>query len=110
MLDSKTLEWLEKREIIKTRNGFYFCGHCSMFTPFDYDKYTGYCIGEHFYECPLVSDYRDASEFEARVAAKLAVDCHDCGLCKIVDLCNGICGLERLKYARIEVEEEMSRP
>lgn len=108
MLDKGTMEWLMNREQIEIANGLYYCAHCGLFSD-NYSVFTGYCIGEYS-ECPLVSDYRDAAEFEARVAAKLAADCHDCGRCKIVDLCNGICKQERLKYARIEVEEEMSRP
>lgn len=47
--------------------------------------------------CPMVPDYRDAAEFEARVAAELAR--LNMSMCP--------CRFCRLKYARLMVEREM---
>ena len=114
MFDKGTNEWLKKREIIKNRNGFYFCGHCQNYNPSHYDQYTGYCACDYI-ECPLVTDYRDASEFEARVARKQKIkraftDIE--GACTINPHCpdgcpDMLCTECRLKYARLKAEEEM---
>jgi radical SAM protein with 4Fe4S-binding SPASM domain len=60
-----------------------------------------------FHHKKLHSDWKDAAEFEARVAAKLAFAVHDCGDCDIVMTCQNDCQWERLKHARLAVEAEM---
>ena len=72
MLDKGTMEWPMNREQIEIANGLYYCAYCGLFSD-NYFVFTGYCIGE-YYECPLVPDYRDAAEFEARVARCATID------------------------------------
>ena len=58
--------------------------------------------------CPLSSDYKDAAEFEARVAVLLtgALYSTPCNAC--LDSADKIsCRACRLKYARLEAEYEM---
>lgn len=93
MLDKKTKEWLERREYRLEKTGYYM-------SLWDFMNKTLFGMTE-------MPNWKDCAEFEARVAAKIAVESHNCGYCKIFDICNGICEWERLKYARIEVEEEM---
>lgn len=50
----------------------FFCPHCSQFNV-ERDPYLGHCDDDT--HCPLANqDFRDAAEFEARVAANLAID------------------------------------
>lgn len=106
MFDKGTKEWLEKREIIKTRNGFYFCGHCQNYSPSHYDQYTGYCACDYI-ECPLVTDYRDASEFEALVAAIMPYIVFRIVAEQAEQKDIAINSWECLKLARLTVEAEM---
>ena len=112
MLDSKTLEWLEKREIIKTSNGFYFCGHCQYYNPSHYDQYTGYCACDYI-ECPLVTYYRDTVEFEARVARCATIGLSKLNISDIPFKCiKKHSSIQELVLiaARLQVEKEMDRP
>ena len=112
MLTEAEKKWLRNRKFETCENcktNRLLCDRCNHIYP------TNVCALDRFTLSGLsvettYDELKDAAEFEARVAAKLAVDSHDCGSCKIVDLCNGICECERLKHARIEVEEEMDRP
>ena len=105
-LDALTLEWLEKRrgdpcEVCKNHR-LLFCSMCARkvkiqeFVAADFFSLSG---------CDLRPDYRDAAEFEARVAAKLAEEgktyffMHVMGYAPESEL--------RLKYARLAVEAEM---
>lgn len=76
------------------------------------------CYGEPY--CPLVPDLADALEFEGRVAAKLAeafakiIDAEFdmeirliCEACPATGRCNMDCCDSILKWARLQVEEEM---
>lgn len=66
--------------------------------------------------CPLVSDFRDAAEFEARVAAKLTglnaaeLPCYPNFLCLFSAKHLGMgCKDCFLKHARLAVEAEMEK-
>ena len=66
MLSDKDREWLEKRE----ERGDYYCYHCTD------GRLHFECLAawDAPNNCPLedAQDFRDAAEFEARVAAKLS--------------------------------------
>lgn len=119
MLSEAEKKWLEDREQVEIANGLYSCAHCQLFSN-TYSVYTGYCIGEYA-ECPIVPNFRDAAEFEARVAMKLALT-HDgpepcerneevkhCPWAKRVIEGKMTCKFCRLKHARLVVEEEMEK-
>lgn len=112
-LDERTLEWLNGKSgadypapCVRTgRRGLFTMFYC-LTCPCDYNR----AVSLEF--CPLASDYRDAAEFEARVAAKLATY-------EYTDPCNGktrcpyagkgwSCRRCNLKHARLAVEEEMA--
>lgn len=63
------------------------------------------------YNKDAIPDYKDDAEFEARVAKKLSIErgyVNEYGRCTIGTHCpNILCEECRLKYARIQVEEEM---
>lgn len=111
MLTEQERKWLEKRK--------FRCSYCI--------HYKGGIEGTCFW-CPdrkkfetsaysLVPDYRDAAEFEARVAEKLTLkepcplpenaDLDDCPYFTEDDGSAFSCRWCRLKRARITVEEEM---
>ena len=107
MLSDKDREWLEKRE----ERGAYYCYHCTdgriHFECMD--------VWNSPNNCPLedAQDFRDAAEFEARVAAKLAqntqaVPCIEHGCPHGMPLI-WLCVSCRLKYARLAVEAEMEQ-
>lgn len=106
MLDDKTLEWLEEREWAKGVLGNYSCMKCQYRVPDDL-----LCI---FRRCPKENEnFRDAAEFEARVAAKLAnYDYTDPCLGKRHCPYAGkgwTCRRCNLKQARLAVEAEMEQ-
>jgi hypothetical protein len=112
MLTEAEKKWLGDREQVEIANGLYSCAHCKLFSNI-YSVYTGYCIGEYA-ECPIVPDFQDAAEFEARVAAKLTglnaaeLPCYPNFLCPFSAKNLGIgCKDCFLKHARLAVEEEM---
>lgn len=83
MLDKQTIEWLERRKNLCTRCGVKRC----VFSPAQRNVF-GWC---DFFEVKapgsktgrLQEDYRDAAEFEARVASKVArfFDIETCKMC-----------------------------
>lgn len=121
MLDEKTLEWLKRRKNLCTR-----CAVKNCIMPNNKNRILGSC--EWFeVKAPgsktgkLREDYRDAAEFEARVAFKIArfFDIETCKMCSYQeDGCNKVKdkdGRRRkkpnewcvLKRQRIAVEREM---
>lgn len=112
MLTDKDKEWLEKRERVLVANGLYSCAHCAQYSDI-YSVWTGYCAAIEPFECCIRADFRDAAEFEARVAAKLAqntqaVPCIEHGCPHGMPLI-WLCVSCRLKYARLAVEAEMEQ-
>lgn len=112
MLTEAEKKWLEERS---SPRRLALCSRSHMATRF-FDMTQKHChhcdlhrSGARKY-CPLVSDYRDAAEFEARVAAKLAADVES-----YFEIRNGARipirrdknVFLRLKHARIEAEQEM---
>lgn len=74
-LSEKEKDWLERREkYLKL-----YCQHCQFFEPYDTPHVNpGWCSGDCWC-CPVVGkdilySFQDAAEFEARVAANLAID------------------------------------
>ena len=105
MPDEKTLEWLERREYRLEKTGYYM-------SPWDFTNKTLFCMTER-------PNWKDCAEFEARVAAKLAgtgpEPCEHgkvkhCPWPRSVIEGKRMCSFCRMKYARVEVEEEMDRP
>ena len=69
-LNEQEREWLERRKKNEKEYGSVYCPCCEQFNP-EWDLYLGYCNDST--DCPLTEhDFRDAAEFEARVAEKLA--------------------------------------
>jgi hypothetical protein len=132
MLTEADKKWLKDREEFCIEHNGYFCRHCCHAT-MDYDgsficdipqfgresEDLGFCP-VYFYEptdsyVPKLNSLLDAAEFEARVAAKLAMafcpnycdnlDANDCAIsdCALYTKRNAC----RLKHARLTVEEEM---
>ena len=107
MLDEKTLGWLEKRKCLCLRcYNFRDCLHLGR----DFKNCSD------FYRYDIQPDFRDAAEFEARVAAKLTkMDIEDVpcahGMKLFCPKKNGpdvYCGAWCLvREARLAVEEEM---
>lgn len=112
MLTEQERKWLENRKIRCSRCVHYevsgvggICFWCADREKFETSAYT------------LASDYRDAAEFEARVAEKLTLkepcplpehaDLDDCPYFTEDDGSAFSCRWCRLKRARIAVEEEM---
>lgn len=106
-------EWLERREEYLR----FYCQHCQFFKPYDTPHVNpGWCQGDCWC-CPVVGkdiqySFRDAAEFEARVALKLTdYDVSYKPLCLYYG-CNymGNCRECRLMHARLAVEAEMEEP
>jgi hypothetical protein len=96
-LTDEEIAWYAERDWTLEILGNYSCGLCQYRVPDDL-----LCI---FRECPkFKDDYKDAAEFEARVAAKLANKCTDTRPC--IGACK-TCEARRLKHARLAVEAEM---
>ena len=112
-LDEHTLEWLKASEDSELRYGFASCRYCQYFKA-TYDDWTGNCS---FLGCPKIErpNFRDAAEFEARVAASLTGDMPYafgfCSLCKYnTHGCRDLTmPLKQclIKHARLAVEAEM---
>lgn len=63
-------KWLGRRAANEMAFDAFFCPHCSQFNV-ERDPYLGHCDDDT--HCPLANqDFRDAAEFEARVAVLLA--------------------------------------
>lgn len=110
MLNEAKHCWLANRGWVQTCLGSHSCGLCLYRDPDDL-----LCV---FRVCPKFNDdFRDAAEFEARVAAKLTDEppyaFGFCQLCKYNT--HGCRNLRmkltqcRLKHARLAVEEEMEK-
>lgn len=104
MLDKATIEWWKNRNLCVKCKGYFYCMYGEHTTGFSV-RFCNLYTPERLSE----PDYKDALEFEARVAANLAdkEDCH------ITDDCvffgEGICAWCKLKEARLTVEQEMIR-
>ncbi|MGM9989324.1 hypothetical protein [Desulfovibrio piger] len=110
-LSEKEKDWLERRKKNEKEYGSVYCPCCEQFNP-EWDLYLGYCNDST--DCALTEhDFRDAAEFEARVARELSDptggyiplcmpdDCdfhdrHNCRAC-------------RLMFARLAAEAEMDK-
>ena len=70
-------KWLGRRAANEMAFDAFFCPHCEQFNV-ERDPYLGHCDDDS--RCPLTEhDFRDAAEFEARVAEKLARNiCYNC--------------------------------
>lgn len=108
MLTKKELQWLDNR-------GKFSCWYCP-------DIPQAMCaMGERPAHCAIMdTDWKDAAEFEVRVAALLAqayakiIDVEFdmeirliCEACPATGSCNMDCCDSILKWARLQVEEEM---
>ena len=112
-LDERTLEWL------KGRSDADYPGPCRRIGKrglFSMHYCLKACDGNRAASpeyCPLASDFRDAAEFEARVAAKLAENTLPlpCGSrrCPHEMPFETYCRPCRIKYTRLAVEEEMKK-
>lgn len=72
MLDEKTIKWLEQRKENLEFFGGYFCPVCPEFVFEDEGfMYCGRGGNEHCVDNPHKYVFKDAAEFEARVAAKM---------------------------------------
>ena len=128
MLTEAEKKWLEEREQFPSRGeeGGYFCKYCchAIFAHGEFccdtapeereEEDLGYCPTAYFREDSFsqVALFKDAAEFEARVAAKVAAMHWDCTRCPgdYVDDCSITdvsCTETRLKHARLAVEAEM---
>lgn len=106
-------EWLEDRQENLEIFGGYFCPDCPEFVL--EDEGFMYCGRGGWEQCVVANPhkfiFKDAAEFEARVAAKLAEGPEDCSECFwgtkgwSADNAEG-----RLKHARLAVEVEMELP
>ena len=97
MLDSKTLEWLERREYRLEKTGYYM-------SLWDFPKMTLWALLEKH-------DYRDAAEFEARVARCVTIG-SKLTISDIPFECVKKQSIQELALmaARLQVEQEMDRP
>lgn len=114
-LDERTLEWLKKR---RSPQRLALCCRTSKAMKFYAmtQKQCCYCDLHRSRSreyCPLVSDFKDAAEFEARVAAKMASTLRPCENCPDflqAPRCPAL-GLRpyycMLRNARLAVEAEM---
>ena len=108
MLTKKELQWLDNR-------GKFSCWYCP-------DIPQAMCtMGERPAHCAIMdTDWKEAAEFDGRVAAKLAeafmgiIDAEfdyqipsNCAACPCKSKCSLDCKDSILKWARLAVEEEM---
>lgn len=108
MLDEAEKWWLYTRKNVDMVTGTYFCATCQYMNDEEEE-----CI---FRKCPIFeADYRDAAEFEARVAARLTglnaaeLPCYPNFLCPYRAKHIGSCKACYLKHARLAVEAEMEK-
>lgn len=101
MLTNNEKKWLADRQCVTIFSCLHCDKHGNQLCPLKY--VDGYCMKK--------SDYQDAAEFEARVAMKLS----DSEYHNSDEYTNGYftwlhftTNAERLKIARIEVEEELT--
>lgn len=115
MLIEAEQKWRLERGLSLLENGYYSCKDCPNHTD-EKNMWTGHCWIEEGSFCPVEhSGYRDAAEFEARVAVYLAKSpCLTCpdnkqGGCCTRKMARGRDVVEacRLKHARLAVEQEM---
>lgn len=110
-LEERTLEWLKGRKppTVKpwrTTADDNFCQHCKQY---DIDCVPWY---RNTGDCPTErgGDFRDAAEFEARVAASIAQDAYNCAQDEMLfqhQEGDKPQGWYILRDARLAVEEEM---
>ena len=109
----KEKDWLERRAANEMAFDAFFCPHCEQFNV-ERDPYLGHCDDDS--RCPLTEhDFRDAAEFEARVAEQLVR--HTCFNCPASpEDCPTFFEHPRrtskdcrLKRARLAAEAEMDR-
>ena len=106
MLPEAEKKWLYTRENVAMVTGTYFCAFCQYMNDEEEE-----CI---FRKCPIFeADYRDAAEFEARVAAKMAkrehpIPCYSGKCCHPIPYAR-LCPACSLKHARLAVEAEMEQ-
>lgn len=107
-LSEKEKDWLERRAANEMAFDAFFCPHCEQFNV-ERDPYLGHCDDDS--RCPLTTqDFRDAAEFEARVAVLLTDrDAPYMPPCHIVCNHRRKCRACRLMYARLAVEAEMDK-
>lgn len=106
MLDSKTLEWLEERKENLEIFGGYFCPNCPELV-LEEIMYCGRGGGEHCIDNPHKYAFKDAAEFEARVAKHLMYQYEKTVHC--AEITGGFCPSRdtMLMFSRLAVEEEM---
>lgn len=107
-LSEKEKDWLERRAANEMAFDAFFCPHCEQFNV-ERDPYLGHCDDDS--RCPLTEhDFRDAAEFEARVAVLLTDrDAPYVPPCHIVCNHRRKCRACRLMYARLAAEAEMDK-
>lgn len=112
MLTEDEKKWIERRERMEEETGVFFCQYCEHLTEY-YDEWIGYCDGM---PCPVYPEeleaamWKDAAEFEARVASSIARDAYNCaGDEMLFQHQEGARpqGWYILRDARLVVEEEM---
>lgn len=102
-------EWLKRRAHNEMAFDAFFCPYCEQFNV-ERDPYLGHCNDDA--DCPLTEhDFRDAAEFEARVARELTNPTGDYMPLCIPDDCDfhdrHNCRECRLMHARLAAEAEM---
>lgn len=136
MLTESEKRWLQLRKLYAGVNhhSYYSCMHCQSYNVDRWDSYNYPCNNACVYEgCPnidirnssAISDYIEAVEFEAKVAAKLAkafkeyVKRRNCVDFEVGTRCPGWevcaanykkrlpCDFAIMKGVQLEVEEEM---
>lgn len=111
MLTKDELQWLEDREMpINEYNYSYYCRYCRHYV----DDCTHGLGFRRIELCPTSTSkasYKDAAEFEALVAAKVADSCWHQYVKWETPIKPNLSlfqrSKDRLKHARIEVEKEM---
>lgn len=109
MLTDSEREWLERRRLFDGVNRWshYSCRSCEHYAVGRWEGYHYPCGVSVFGGCPKVNpdryDMQEAAEFESRVAAKLAENAYR----KVVLVEGDISDFGLLKWARLQVEEEI---
>jgi hypothetical protein len=112
---SKEQKWRLERGLSLLECGYYSCKSCPNHTD-EKNMWTGHCWIEEGSFCPVeYSDWKDAAEFAARVAATLTglkaeeLPCYPNFLCPYSAKLIGSCKACYLKHARLAVEQEMEK-